>query len=207
MTESNLRARVYWMMGVSALLFALLGWQEIVSGPITRADQAIDSWMHTHRLAPLTSVFLLISFLHNTFGILAASALILLMLGLRRRWKDVQFLLVVVLGGLPLNSLLKLAFHRQRPSFEHALDALQSYSFPSGHASGSTLFYSAIVVLLANTSWRWPALAGASLMIALVGASRIYLGAHYPSDVLAGVCVGVIWVSACWLILNPRRPP
>jgi len=206
MTESKLRVRIYWIVGVSALLFALLGWQEIVAGPITQADQAFNIWILTQRTAPLTSLLLLVSFLHGTGGILAMSFGIALALGFGRRWTEMRFLIAVIAGTV-LNWLLKLAFHRQRPDALNALDSLASYSFPSGHAAGSTLFYAAMVVLLANTCWRWSAIAGASLMIVLVGVSRIYLGAHYPSDVLAGVCVGVVWVSVCWLILNPRRTP
>jgi len=153
----------------------------------------------------LTSLLLVISFLHGTGGIVAMSFGVALALGLERRWKEQRFLIVVIAGGTLLNWLLKLAFHRQRPDSWHALDSLASYRFPSGHASGSALFYATMVVLLANTRWRRPAIAGASLMIVMVGVSRIYLGAYFPSDVLAGVCVGVVWVSVCWLILYPRR--
>jgi len=206
MTELKLRAPVYWMISVGLLLFSLLAWQTVAGGPITLVDQKVNGWMLAQRTALLTSLLLALSFLHGTGGIFAMSFSIALVLKVQRRWTELRFLVAVIAGGMSLNWLLKLAFQRQRPDFHHALDSLSSYSFPSGHACGSTLLYCAIVLLLANSRWRWPAIAGASLMITLVGLSRVYLGAHYPSDVLAGVCVGVVWVSACWLFFYYSRP-
>jgi undecaprenyl-diphosphatase len=89
-------------------------------------------------------------------------------------------------------------FVRQRPHFVDPLLTLTTYSFPSGHTLMATVFYGTLCVLIAShVRWRWRALAIAvtSFMILLVGVSRIYLGAHYLSDVLAAIAEGLAWLA------------
>ena len=104
-------------------------------------------------------------------------------------------------GGLALNVLMKLAFHRARPSFDDPLLTLATYSFPSGHVAGSTIFYGlAVLWVFARTRralWRVLALAGAVLMIVVVAFSRMALGVHYLSDVAAAFAEGVAWLAIC----------
>ena len=100
--------------------------------------------------------------------------------------------------GMLLNVLLKNIFQRARPSFEHPLLTLTTYSFPSGHAAAATLLYGVLGAYLVCTCKGWRrALAGclAVAMVALVGLSRIYLGAHYLSDVAAAVASSVGWLA------------
>ena len=113
-------------------------------------------------------------------------------------------MLLTVQGGQVLNSLVKDVFHRARPHWDAPLVELSTYSFPSGHAAGSTVFWAFLCML----AWWWPARPAvkrtvamfAVLMVVLTCVSRVYLGAHYLSDVLAGVCEGVAWASVCALL-------
>ncbi len=106
-----------------------------------------------------------------------------------------------VIGGWLLETLLKIIYHRARPDLWPALATEKTYSFPSGHATMSTLFYGAAAALVLhlsrNRTLRGAALALATLVVLSVSYTRIYLGAHWTSDVAAGILVGLFWVSVC----------
>jgi undecaprenyl-diphosphatase len=112
-------------------------------------------------------------------------------------------------GGALLNLALKHLFHRQRPVLENPLVTLSSYGFPSGHTMGSTIFYGVLALIVAHSirSWSRRVLVGciAALAIALVGASRIYLGAHYFTDVIGAIAVGLAWLAFCWTGVETLR--
>ncbi len=108
--------------------------------------------------------------------------------------------------GMLLNVLMKYAFHLTRPSFDDPLLALTTYSFPSGHVAGATLFYGvmAVMVISRTAAWRWRVMAvlAAITMVALVALTRVYLGVHYLSDVLAAFAEGVAWLTLCLIGLH-----
>ena len=108
--------------------------------------------------------------------------------------------LAAVAGSAVLNQLLKGLFERPRPYFEHPLLIEPSYPFPSGHAMESFVVYGMLVyfAVLALRSWkaRVAVVCGAALLVVLIGFSRMYLGVHYFSDVLAGYAAGGVWLSA-----------
>jgi undecaprenyl-diphosphatase len=112
--------------------------------------------------------------------------------------------IVAVIGGATLNSFLKLAFARPRPEFIAPTMKVFTASFPSGHAALSAVTYLTLAALLARTTSSRPLrvyiiMIGITLTL-MVGISRVYLGVHYPTDVLAGWCVGSAWALGCWLI-------
>jgi len=113
---------------------------------------------------------------------------------------------VAVAGRLTLNALMKLAFQRARPAFDDPLLTLATYSFPSGHVAGSTIFYGLLVAaVFARTKKpqrRALAIVGAALAIALVAFSRMLLGVHYLSDVVAAFAEGVAWLALCAGVLG-----
>jgi undecaprenyl-diphosphatase len=108
-----------------------------------------------------------------------------------------------VAGGVLLSALLKLAFQRPRPDLvPHAVEVFTA-SFPSQHATLSAVVYLTLGALLMRVQPNWPVklyvMAVAVAVALLVGASRVYLGVHWPTDVLAGWCLGAAWARACWL--------
>jgi membrane-associated phospholipid phosphatase len=123
------------------------------------------------------------------------------LLARRRLWTLLWTWIVAVVGGALLNWLLKGLFQRPRPHFAHPLVVETSYSFPSGHAMVSFVAYGMLAylaVLLWLKSWeaRVAAVCGAALVVVLIGFSRLYLGVHYFSDVVAGYAAGGVWLSA-----------
>jgi undecaprenyl-diphosphatase len=132
--------------------------------------------------------------------LVAATIVYLLMAGKRL---DALTVLIAVAGGQALSSLLKLGIDRPRPDLVAHLAEVQTLSFPSGHAMLSAVTYLTLGSLLARAAnSRGTAiffLAFAVLLALMVGVSRIYLGVHWPSDVLAGWCAGFAWSLACWI--------
>lgn len=116
------------------------------------------------------------------------------------------FVFVAAITGSIMNALLKSLFDRARPDFVSHLAEVATASFPSGHAALSAVVYLTLGALLAATHRRFRFklyfLGLAGLLVVLVGLSRIYLGVHYPTDVLAGWCFGTFWALVCWLILR-----
>lgn len=113
-------------------------------------------------------------------------------------------MLIAVFGGIALNDLLKAAFARPRPDFVTPAARVFTASFPSGHAALSAITYLTVGALLARSQPSFTIgvyfMSLAAFLTALVGISRIYLGVHYPTDVLGGWCIGVAWAIACWTI-------
>ena len=120
--------------------------------------------------------------------------------------KNGAALLVIaaVVGGMMLSTALKLGFERPRPDLVPAATRVYTASFPSGHAMLSAVTYLTIGALLARVERRRRVkaflLSIAVILTLLVGASRVYLGVHWPSDVLAGWCIGAAWAALCWFI-------
>ncbi len=123
-----------------------------------------------------------------------------------RLYHTAGFLVAAAAGGNLVSLLLKSFFDRPRPDVVPALAYVQTASFPSGHAQLSAVIYLTIGVILARTMPR-PVqqiyvISIAILLTLLIGASRVYLGVHYPTDVLAGWLAGLLWSVGCWLLVR-----
>jgi undecaprenyl-diphosphatase len=125
-------------------------------------------------------------------------------LAARRQYHALGLLLAASAGGILLNDLLKGLFARPRPDLALRLTDVRSLSFPSGHAMQSAIIYLTLAAFLARfvqaRALKVYFVAFAFLLSFLVGFSRVYLGVHYPSDVLAGWCAGLAWALVCWAV-------
>ena len=195
-------------LGVLALLLAMAGFAQIAGAvvdgaPITEVDLRLAAWLHTHAHASdaLRSFLLVVTHLHSTPGVLTLTALAAAWFYRRgaRHW--VLTLLVTVPGGMLLNVAMKHTFERARPHFDEPILTLSTYSFPSGHSVAATLLYGLLACYFTRHARSWSARAAivlaACAMVALVAGSRLYLGAHYLSDVLAGMAEGCAWLAIC----------
>lgn len=172
-------------------------------------DSASATWMAAHSGAGLHAAMRTVSDAHSQPLLWLFAGLIAAYTGVRREFRWTAIALGAIPTGLVLNILLKEVFARMRPSLLPGMPVYETYSFPSGHAAGATLVYG---VLAAYLAWRFPRpraraliFAGAIFMVALVCFSRLVLGVHYASDVVAGVAWATIWVAGWVTLLAPRR--
>ncbi len=150
---------------------------------------------------PLLTVIMRVITDFGSYGAVAIGTLVMAALAWRRRWADVTLWIVALGGGEALNLLLKDVFQRARPLLAHPLIVETDWSFPSGHAMASVIVYGALLALLVPLLSRRTARVGLTvavlLLMGLVGFSRLYLGVHFLTDVLAGFAAGVAWLSLC----------
>jgi membrane-associated phospholipid phosphatase len=197
------------MVMLTGALFGFIANNVVSGGTLTVVDIEIAQWLHEHGSPLLTQCLFIITNLHDPWVISPVAALITLTLAWKKRWYAALAILLIVQGGMLLNLLAKQIFHRARPSFENPLITLTTYSFPSGHVVASTVFYGVLAALLiTKTHSRSGAaviLLIASAMIVLVAFSRLYLGAHYLSDVLAAFLEAIAWLVLCLTAIHSYR--
>jgi membrane-associated phospholipid phosphatase len=150
--------------------------------------------IHTFTTPLLTTIFKVITTLGSAPFVIPIILLAVITLWLLERKRDAMFVLFSAGGTAAINGGLKLVFTRNRPDLWQHLVIENDYSFPSGHAMISSALALTIILLAWRTTYRWYAVAFGVLYTLLVGLSRLYLGVHYPSDVLGGWCVSILWV-------------
>jgi membrane-associated phospholipid phosphatase len=153
----------------------------------------------------LNAFFVIITQLGGVLGVITLTAGLLTLLLLRHRYTDAFVVTATVGGASLLNLILKFLFERTRPDLWQQLIVETSYSFPSGHAMGSAALALAVMYMCRNGRFRWAAIILGSFYILIIGLSRLYLGVHYPTDVLAGWLVSAAWFCAVILVLHGRR--
>ena len=172
-------------------------------------DESITAWFVVHAGPILTWISRAITFFGSVGFITVASGLTGVVLAIRRSFYRLLALVLAVGGGALLNLALKHVFHRQRPVLENPLVTLSSYGFPSGHTMGATIFYGVLALIVTYWIRRWSlrVLIGwtAAFVIGLIGASRIYFGAHYFTDVIGAIAVGLAWLAFSWTGVETLR--
>lgn len=178
--------------------------------PLAGVDHELAHWCRNHLTNAFGDVLCLLSKPGSGGWIAIVLLASVIFLVWRRRWHGLISMILIVPGGLLLNCALKVLVHRQRPFVHGAFAFWDGYSFPSGHTIGATLLYGMLIAALfrAVKDWhiRLPAVAGGAILVLLVGFSRIALGAHYLTDVLGAIALGIVWLLLCLSItLNIRR--
>ncbi|MGH7663997.1 MAG: phosphatase PAP2 family protein [Gemmatimonadaceae bacterium] len=175
-------------------------------GATQRFDVAVLTWMSRHQVPWLETAMLEVTMLGNGAPVAAVVCVAALFLWLNRHRYSASLLLVATAGGMILTGILKTYFDRPRPRvFEWGAEVL-TMSFPSGHATSSAIVYGTVAYLAARLQKKRAArcltLTAAGIVIALIGLSRMYLGVHYPSDVVAGITIGLAWAAFCMATLE-----
>ena len=186
------------LIAVAALfVFAWIA-EEVLEDHTRRFDTAVRGWVHQFSSPWLTRAAKAASFIGADILVAALIACLLVFAILRWR-RAALWLTITMAGALVLNMSLKDAFHRQRPT-PFFISLPHTYSFPSGHALFSFCFYGVLAGLLADRIQSLTARiciwAVAAVLIVAIGLSRIYLGVHYPTDVLGGYLAAAVWVSS-----------
>jgi membrane-associated phospholipid phosphatase len=177
--------------------------------PLSGPDHEVAGWFHAH----LTQTFVSVLRTFTEFGSGEWIGLILFAVVLffvwKRWWPSLVTLIVAVPGGMLLNEWVKVLVHRQRPFVDGPFVDWSGYSFASGHTIAATLLYGQLLLFilpaLKARHWRLLSIFSAVSLVALVGFSRVALGAHFLTDVLAAIVFGVLWLVFCLIAGKPLR--
>jgi undecaprenyl-diphosphatase len=201
---------VFLIGGAIIAVIATIGFAELAEHVLAGGTQAFDvavlQWIHLHQHPLLTQLMIEMTYLGTGTVVITIVGVTALFLWHTEHKHSARLLLAATIGNILLNNALKLVYHRQRPSvFEWQTVALSS-SFPSGHAMSSTVVYGTVAYLLMRLqkhTWaKMLTLTGAIILILLICLTRLYLGVHYPSDVLGGIIVGLAWAAFCMATLE-----
>lgn len=199
-------AALYLALGllISAFLltaFAKLVEATFVSKSVMVADRTIVTILHNLISPGLTEVMKGVTLLGSAAFITTALIAAVIVLGSKKHWYEAGLLTVATAGGASLDVVLKEVFRRPRPEIFPPIAVETGFSFPSGHAFGSVAFYGMLAIILVRfvkpQRSKAVIILAAAFLITSIGLSRIYLGVHWPSDVLAGFIAGALWLSLC----------
>ena len=193
------------VLAVSLWAFGWIVDEQIREGD-TSNDERLAEWLHGRATDPFTDVFRAITTLGNFATLVIVTVIAVTVFWRRRERTDAVFVLFAFLGAQVLSSAMKLGFRRERPFFPDPLATESSFSFPSGHALISLAVYGSIALVLARRlprrGDRMLLYAAAGLLILAIGFSRLYLGVHFLSDVLAGFAAGAAWLALLYVALE-----
>lgn len=192
------------LLSLFTFVFAILA-NELSEQELDQFDLPIISWVQSFIHPQLTSLMKLFTWIGSGGAIVLILVLsIFIMVRNKKRW-EALFLFIAISGGTVFNQLLKWIYKRERPEI-HRLIEETNYSFPSGHSMASFIFYGMLgyfLFLFVQTKWgKIGIITMTSILILIIGLSRVYLGVHYPSDVLAGFAAGGAWLTICLIGLH-----
>lgn len=191
------RRRAAWLGGGLAGTFCLLAGL-VAGGAAQGLDEAVIAAVPPWQLPLLDRWLPLLTDIGHELGVIPLALLLVLHAGWRRDWPQALYVALAMGGAGLCNRLCKLGMARPRPDLWPSLAVETSWSFPSGHATGAAALATVLAVLAWPGRWRWPVLGGGVLFALLVGLSRLYLGVHWPSDVLAGWLLGAGAALLAW---------
>lgn len=193
---------------IALALFERLA-DEMLEGETLQFDTAVRNFVHGFSSPVLTAVMRAFTDIGNMGTVVVCATLACVVLWFKHLRKGAILLAATTAGGVFLMWTLKLLFHRQRPAPYFGITVPSDYSFPSGHALVAFCFYGALASILTSRQQHrairigvWTA---AAAMVAGIGVSRIYLGVHYPSDVVAGYLAAACWVAGVSLVYRRFR--
>lgn len=173
---------------------------EVLNASFETRDVAVQSWVHGFASPMLTEVMRGLSWIGSPFALVPIVTVAVALMWRLGRQDNATVVSAAALGGVALDEVMKWHFKRLRPDVPWAFVHEHSFSFPSGHSVLALVMYGVIVYKTQDklrSLWAKTALIlGAVLMVAGIGFSRVYLGAHYPSDVAGGYFVGAVWLAA-----------
>ena len=205
-------ARLALVTVLALILFVWLA-LDVTRGDAMRLDTPIRNAVHARSSPPLTAMMRTVSLCGSEIVLVPLGVILVWWLVAAKRRRAAVVFGVAALGAEALDQILKLLFDRPRPETFFGFAAPVTHSFPSGHAMVSCCFFGVMAVILAAREQsrlkRTAIFAAAAILVALIGFSRVYLGYHYPTDVLGGYAAAVVWlvvVRAASLVLRPAAP-
>ena len=196
-------------MLATSLFFGSIAEDVVTNDTLVNWDRHIAAWIQSQNNSSLTRIMVIVTQLGGFPVVVVICAITGLLLWRRHSYPLLIALILAVPGGMTFNLLLKIAFHRDRPPVEHPFVPTTSYSFPSGHTMAATTLYGFLVIIafsMLRKEHALPLALAAALMIAAVAVSRIYLGAHYLSDVLGAIAAGLAWLTFSFRLVSFNHP-
>ncbi|MDZ7960499.1 MAG: phosphatase PAP2 family protein [Aulosira sp. DedQUE10] len=139
------------------------------------------------------------------WGVFPVASAIALALFIRRRWRKLAYFLTTLLGSIIINRTAKVLLHRVRPHLWESPAPEFDYGFPSGHAMSSMTLVAALVILTWGSRWGMLVLIAGGIFVLAIAWTRLYLGVHYPSDILAGWTASIAWAIGVSMLIKPYR--
>jgi len=203
----TLAAAIWLAAALAVSVFVVWAFAEladgVVEGESRRFDRSVLLWIDTHSPERLDGPMRLITALGYYWVVIPLLAVAVLAFYLKGWRLSATLVLVSTVGSSLLTAVLKAVFGRARPEVLDSGYAASFYSFPSGHATVAVGFYGALTLILAyrlRGFARWAVVAGGVSLVLLIGFSRVYLGVHYPTDVLAGYLAAPLWVISVGIV-------
>jgi len=195
----------------AATALVVFGWlaEEMLEGDTQHFDEFVRTALHQFAAPRLTQLMQVFSFLGSVAAVTTLCLVAICVSLYFHRTRTAALLAITMLGVAALDVALKYAFHRPRPAAFFGATP-NSYSFPSGHALGSFCLYGMLAAILSararGRGAKFCVWMAAVSLVGMIGFSRVYLGVHYPSDVIAGYCAAAVWVGAVSYVDGILRP-
>lgn len=168
-------------------------------------DEPILLSIHEMASAQVDSFAVVFTQFGIMWGVFPASLVVAALLGQRHYWRSLVYFLVTTTGSFMLNVTVKTFMARVRPALWDSPTPEFDFAFPSGHAMASMTFVVALVIVLQGSRWQWVATVLGGLFVIAIGWTRLYLGVHYPSDILAGWAASIAWAVGVSFLIRPQR--
>ncbi|WP_064091283.1 phosphatase PAP2 family protein [Rossellomorea aquimaris] len=204
MEEKQIKKVLFVILSITS--FALFTWgfvtlvEEWKENEIANFDNGVFAVVHAFISPKLTTFMKSITFMGGVKWLTIFTICVVVILLFLKKHLLALFIALTISSGAGFNWLLKWIFKRERPDIE-ALIEQGGYSFPSGHSMGSFIFYGALAFILFRAldhkRYKWASVVFVCTLVLLIGLSRVYLGVHYPSDILAGFTAGGAWLTLC----------
>lgn len=196
--------RLFAALGVFLVLIGIFAYvaKQVQDGDTLTRDTQILLAINSHSSSFYDTAALAITYTGNILSVVIISILLGIWLYKRRQKYPIVQVAFALGGAIIANALLKLLFQRERPELWQLMTHESTYSFPSGHALITAAFAVTVVIISWKSRFKWFIIAIASLYTLSVGLSRLYLGVHYPTDVVAGWCLGAAWAIVVALIMR-----
>lgn len=195
-------AFLFWAPVITFLAIA----DEVVEKEPIGIDSYVLNTLHHLATPTLDRLVIFLTHLGGMGFLLPTTLLIIFALYFTKHLLEAKLVALIVGGAGIVNVLLKMLFQRNRPALWESIVTEHSYSFPSGHAMASSALAFALVAVYWRTRWRWWAIVLGACYIMTIGLTRVYLGVHFPSDIVAGWCVSLAWALVVYKVLHRKKP-
>ncbi|WP_096200351.1 phosphatase PAP2 family protein [Bacillus sp. FJAT-45350] len=200
---------------VAFIVFLLISYQSIYGNGLVY-DDILIAWIQTNHLPYFTEIMRVVTAVGSGEMILIITFVIVFLLLVKKNVFTSIFLLSITIGGIFINFVLKVLFQRERPGegrelevFNYSLE-IPSYSFPSGHTMRSVILFSFLIYLIYQVINHYSIKILLSIlcgiMIILIAQSRVYLGLHYPSDIISAISISISWFFVCLYFFRKFKP-